>query len=79
MTPLTLALLLAGAGYEATNPGDLPTFLVGDVKHGRVPKPTGRVKIWAWRNGCWNITPPTDAVLVEWDRLLDNDRIEVVR
>lgn len=78
MSPLLFALL-AHAAYEETRrqPPGLPLRIVGDVKHGRDPAPTGRVRIWCERGGEWVRTEVVDASAVEWSRLLDNDRIEV--
>lgn len=73
---LRMALLLVAVG--ALDPPNLPAFLVQDVKRGRDPKPTGRVRIHALRGGVWRVTDPVDAASVEWEKLLDNDRIEVL-
>ena len=60
------------------DPPDLPAFLVQDVKRGRDPVPTGVIRVWAKRGGTWKRTEAVDASAVDWGRLLDNDRIEVV-
>lgn len=74
---IVLHLLGALLPFEP-EPDDLPGFLVGDVKHRRDPVPTGRVCIHVQRHGVWTRTAPIEAAAVEWDRLLDNDRIEVL-
>lgn len=68
------AVLTMACSFE----GGLPLFLVGDVKRGRDPAPTGPIRIWAYRDGTWRITEPVDPAQVEWARLHDNDRIEVL-
>lgn len=72
---LTALLLSGGTG----DPDDLPNFLVGDVKHGRDEPPTGKIRIHAKRGGLWRKTGIVDASEVEWSRLFDNDRIEVLK
>ena len=74
-----LSLLLAvGAIPAPPEPKGLPSFLVQDVKRRRDPAPKGPVRIWCLRSGVWSRTKVVDAAIVEWHRLNDNDRIEVV-
>lgn len=75
-----LSFLLAALGaFDApSSPPHLPAFLVSDIRHRGDPKPTGRVRIWALRKGAWKRTDPVEAATVEWERLADNDRIEML-
>jgi hypothetical protein len=70
-------LLLAALG-AFNSPADPPSFLVSDIRRRGDAKPTGRIRIWRLRGATWTRTDPVDAVSVEWDRLADNDRIEVL-
>mgnify|MGYP007046937391 CR=1 FL=1 len=56
--------------------GDVPDLTVGAIRFGRAEKPTGTVKIWAWRKGAWRVSEPVDAAGVEWRRLMEYDRVE---
>lgn len=73
---LRMALLLMAVGE--LDPPNLPALLVQDVKRGCGLKPAGMVRIHALRGGVWLVTDPVNAASIEWEKLSDNDRIEVL-
>lgn len=85
------ALLVAGllGGLDGTIPENTidaktgnrqgaPELTVGQIRFDRAPKPTGMVKIWAWRKKAWRVSEPVDASAVQWSRLMKYDRVEIL-
>lgn len=54
---------------------DLPS--VADVRAGRFV-PRGKIRLIAWRKGEWACTEVVQADVVEWSRLLAEDRVLTV-
>ena len=76
---------------EATNPGTIdavfpsnpdrgvPGVSIGQLRYGRVPEPTGMVRIRTWRKGAWRTGEPVNWADVRWKRLMDRDRVETIK
>ena len=61
-------------------PDVLPDLSAGQLRFDRVPHPDldAMVRVWTWRKGAWRVGEPTPWETVNWRRLLDKDRIEVL-
>lgn len=75
---LSLRMLVLLAAMAPPIPDNRPSFLASDVKRGRDPVPKGKVKIHALRNGVIKVTEAVNAADVDWSKLADDDRIEVL-
>ena len=61
-----------------TVPPPIPDLTVAQVRADGGMKGR-RVIIWAFRGGKWASTVEVDSDVVQWHRLLPDDRVEVVR
>ena len=72
MSPIWLATI------AAMSPPPIPDLTVAQVRADGGMKGR-RVVIWAFRGGKWASTVEVDSDVVQWHRLLPDDRVEVVR
>ena len=85
---LAMLLALSGTNLEPARDyvdlrtgeqGRAPDLTVGQIRFGRKKPPTRRVRIWAWRQHAWRVSEPVHPADVEWRRLMEYDRVEIVQ